>query len=86
VFIDGVRRHEKVHGDHIKEMVKLIEQTTIGATVENDPKCLKIREEIKKPLSQASLAQRKKSSDFDRVEMGEGGNIHRLILGLVNGG
>lgn len=86
VFYDGIRRHEKVHGDHIKEMVERIEQTTIGVIVQNDPKCKKIREEIKKPLSQASLAQRQKSRDFDRVEMGEGGNIHRLILELVNGG
>lgn len=85
VFYDGVRRHEKVHGDHIKEMVERIEQTTIGVTVQNDPKCKKIREEIKTPLSQASLAQRQRSRDFDRVEMGEGGNIHRLILDLVNG-
>lgn len=85
VFIGGLRRHEKVHGDHIKEMVRRIEQTTIGVSVENDPKCTKIREEIKKPLSEASLAQRQKSRDFDRVEMGEGGNIRRLVLDLVNG-
>lgn len=85
IFIDGLRRHEKVHGDHIKEMVKRIEQTTIGVSVENDPKCTKIREEIKKPLSEASLAQRQKSRDFDRVEMGEGGNIRRLVLDLVIG-
>jgi predicted secreted Zn-dependent protease len=85
VFIDGLQRHEKVHGDHIKEMVRRIEQTTIGVRVENDPNCRKIREEIKKPLSEASLAQRQESRDFDRVEMGEGGNIRRLVLDLVNG-
>lgn len=85
VFIDGLQRHEKVHGDHIKEMLRRIEQTTIGLSVENDPDCRKIREEIKKPLSEASLAQRQKSRDFDRVEMGEGGNIRRLVLDLVNG-
>lgn len=86
VFIDGLRRHERMHGEDIKTMVKRIEATTIGFTVDNDPKCTKIREAIKEPLSQASLAQRKQSRDFDRVEMGEGGNIRRLILGLVNGG
>lgn len=86
VFIDGLQRHEKVHGDHIREMVRRIEDTTIGVSVENDPKCRKIREEIKKPLSEASLAQRQKSRDFDRIEMGEGGNIRRLVLDLVNGG
>lgn len=85
VFINGVREHEKVHGEHIRQMVKRIEQTTIGVTVEDDPKCRKIREQIKEPLSQASLAQRQQSRDFDRVEMGEGGNIRRLILGLLGG-
>ncbi|HEY4193783.1 MAG TPA: DUF922 domain-containing protein [Mesorhizobium sp.] len=86
VFIDGIRRHERVHGDHIKAMVKRIEATTIGVRVENDPSCRKIREQLKGPLSQASLAQRQQSRDFDRVEMGEGGTIRLLILALVNGG
>lgn len=85
VFYEGLRLHEKVHGDHIKEMLARIERTTIGVTVENDPKCTKIREQIKEPLSQASLEQRQKSRDFDRIEMGDGGNIQRLILDLVNG-
>lgn len=85
-FIDGLRRHEKVHGDHMKEMVERILATTVGFSVPGDPKCQKIRKEITKPLSEASLEQRRRSADFDRVEMGNGGNVHRLILELVNGG
>jgi|UPI0004AF56B2 predicted secreted Zn-dependent protease len=85
VFIDGIRRHEKVHGDHMKAMLKRIEATTIGVSVPNDPGCQKIRKQIQTPLSEASLAQRQESSEFDRVEMGPGGNIQRLVLGLVNG-
>lgn len=85
VFIEGVRRHEKVHGDIIRDMVATIEATTIGLSVPDDPKCQKIRKEIVKPLSAASDAQRRKSRDFDRVELGGGGNVHRLILDLVNG-
>lgn len=85
VFIDGIRRHEKVHGDHIKAMLNRIEATTIGVSVPNDPGCQKIRKQIQTPLSEASLAQRQESSEFDRVEMGPGGNIQRLVLGLVNG-
>jgi predicted secreted Zn-dependent protease len=84
VFIEGIRRHEAVHGAHIREMVKTIEKTTIGVSVAGDPGCRKIREEIKTPLSQASLDQRQKSREFDRIEMSDGGNIHRLILQLVN--
>lgn len=85
MFIEGIRRHEKVHGEHMKAMVARIEQTTIGVTVDNDPKCQKVREAIKEPLSQASLAQRQQSRDFDRVEMGAGGSVRQLVLGLVNG-
>jgi predicted secreted Zn-dependent protease len=82
-FIDGIRRHEKVHGDFIKEMVARIEKTTIGVSAPDDPKCQKIRKEIQKPLSEASQEQRQRSRDFDRVEMGKGGNIQQLILDLV---
>ena len=84
VFIEGIRRHEQVHGAHIREMVETIEKTTIGVSVAGDPGCSKIREEIKVPLSQASLEQRRKSREFDRIEMSDGGNIHQLILQLVN--
>ena len=85
VFYEGVRRHELVHGQMIKDMVATIEKTTIGVSVAGDPNCKKVRQEIIKPLSEASLAQREKSRDFDRVELGDGGNVHRLILGFVNG-
>lgn len=85
VFYEGVRRHELVHGQMIKDMVATIEKTTIGVSVANDPNCKKVRQEIIRPLSEASLAQREKSRDFDRVELGDGGNVHRLILGFVNG-
>ena len=82
-FIDGIRRHEKVHGTMIKAMVKRIEETTIGVSAPADPDCRKVREAIVKPLSEASQAQRQQSRDFDRVEMGKGGTIQRLILDLV---
>lgn len=85
VFYEGVRRHELVHGQMIKDMLATIERTTIGLSVAGDPGCKKIRQEIIKPLSEASLAQRKQSSDFDRVELNDGGNVHRLILSFVNG-
>lgn len=85
VFLEGIRSHEKVHGEDIKAMLTRIEQTTIGLFVPNDPDCKKIRQEILKPLSEASLAQRQHRRDFDRIEMGADGTIHRLILSLVNG-
>ena len=85
-FITGVRDHEKVHGDMIKDMVREIERISIGLTVEKDPDCKKIRRELTRRLAAISQQQRSRSRDFDRVELGNGGNIHQLILRLVNGG
>lgn len=86
LFITGVRDHEKVHGVMIKDMVREIESVSVGLTVENDPNCKKIRQELTRRLAAISQEQRRKSRDFDRVELGDGGNIHHLILRLVNGG
>ncbi|WP_429818632.1 DUF922 domain-containing Zn-dependent protease [Ensifer sp. B1-9] len=85
IFIDGVRKHERVHGDFIKEMVRAIEGATLGLTVPDDPKCRKIRGEMTMRLGALSQAQRQRSRDFDQVELTDGGNIHQLILRLVNG-
>lgn len=85
-FIEGIKRHERVHGDMIREMTQRIIDTTVGLTVADDPGCQKIRQEMQKPLGAASDEQRQRSRDFDQVEMGNGGNVHQLILALVNGG
>ncbi|TJV04527.1 MAG: DUF922 domain-containing protein [Mesorhizobium sp.] len=86
VFLAGVSAHEKVHGATIVDMVRKIETATVGLTVADDPKCSKIRTEMTKRLSALSLAQRQASRDFDRIELGQGGNLQKLILALVTGG
>jgi predicted secreted Zn-dependent protease len=85
-FIDGMTAHEKVHGDHIKEMVDRIIATTVGVNVPDDHACKKIRQQLQTPLAEASLEQRARSNAFDRAEMSPGGNVHKLILDLINGG
>ncbi|MDN2579335.1 DUF922 domain-containing protein [Aquibium sp. ELW1220] len=85
-FITGMTAHEKVHGDHIKEMVERIIATTVGVNVPDDAGCRRIREVLQQPLAEASLEQRARSNAFDREEMSPGGNVHGLILELVNGG
>lgn len=86
VFLAGVSAHEKVHGASIVDMVRKIEAATVGLTVPDDPQCSKIRTEMTKRLSELSQAQRQSSRDFDRVELGQGGNLQKLILALVTGG
>lgn len=83
-FIAGVTAHEKVHGDFIKDMVKEIEAMSVGMTVENDPNCQKIRTQLQTRLGELSQAQRARSRDFDQVELNDGGNVHQLILQLVD--
>ena len=85
VFVAGVARHERVHGDLIKQLVAKIEAATVGLIVAADPECRKIRLEMTKRLAALSQAQRQQSRDFDRLELSEGGNIHQLVLQLVNG-
>ncbi len=85
-FVEGVTAHEKVHGTYIRELVKEIEKATIGLVVENDPGCRRIREKMQPILGEISQAERRKSRDFDQVEMNNGGAVHQLVLQLVNGG
>jgi predicted secreted Zn-dependent protease len=84
-FAEGLRRHELVHGQRIKDMVTEIVGFSVGFSAPDDPGCKKIRVELTKLLAAASQAQRQHSRDFDRVEMSDGGNVHQLILRLVNG-
>ncbi|MGN6767999.1 MAG: DUF922 domain-containing Zn-dependent protease [Rhizobiaceae bacterium] len=84
-FIAGITAHERVHGEHILDMVRKIETFSVGFTVPDDPGCQKIRQELTNRLSELSQEQRARSRDFDRDEMRDGGNVHQLILGLVNG-
>ena len=83
-FIAGVTAHEKVHGDFIRDMVREIEAASVGMTVENDPNCRKIRPQLQARLGELSQAQRARSRDFDQVELNDGGNVHQLILQLVD--
>ncbi|NEK55338.1 DUF922 domain-containing protein, partial [Rhizobium leguminosarum] len=41
--------------------------------------------ELTRRLGEISQRQRQRGRDFDKIEMGDGGNIQQLILKLVNG-
>ncbi len=83
-FIAGVTAHEKVHGDFIKDLVRDIEAMSVGMRVEDDPDCRKIRPQLQARLGELSRAERARSRDFDKAEMSDGGNVHQLILQLVD--
>lgn len=84
-FIDGIAAHESVHAKDITAMVDGIISATVGLTIQSDPQCKRIRAEVLKFVTQANEAYKAKSRAFDKAEMSDGGNVHRLILALVNG-
>lgn len=84
VFADGVRRHERHHGEMIVEMVKEIEAVSVGLSAPDDPKCARIRQDLTVKLGEISNRNRERHRDYDKVEMNNGGNVQQLILNLVN--
>ena len=85
VFAAGIAAHERVHGGHIIEMVREIEDISQGLSVAVDPDCQQVRVVLQAHLKRLSDRQRQRGRDFDRAEMGAGGNIQRLVLDLVSG-
>ena len=85
VFIDGIRAHEAVHGRYVIEMAQEIYDTTVGFRQPDDPDCKKIRQGIQVPLKAAFTRYKTRNRSFEQAEMSDGGNVHQLILGLVNG-
>jgi predicted secreted Zn-dependent protease len=83
-FTAGVRRHERVHGTMIEDLVRQIEAASIGLSVPNDPKCTKVRAELQSKIAVIFPAHQQRNRDFDKVELGDGGNVQQLILQLVN--
>lgn len=84
-FYEGLAAHEKVHGQHIKEMVQAIQDVSVGLRAPADPGCHKVRAELQTHLKRLSDEQRARGRAFDRVEMGDGGNVQQLVLGLLTG-
>ncbi|WP_419912440.1 DUF922 domain-containing protein [Hoeflea sp.] len=85
VFIKGMRTHEAVHGRYVVEMAQQIYDTTVGFRQANDPGCKKIRQAIQAPLKAAFDRYKARNRAFEESEMRQGGNVHQLILQLVNG-
>ena len=85
-FLTGMRNHEHVHGEMIRKLVSDIETATVGMSIPDDARCVKIKGELKSRLSKLFADYQQRNRDFDKTEMSDGGNIQQLILALVNGG
>lgn len=84
-FIAGIRVHERQHGHMLQNMVRTTQQRIAGANVLNDKTCAKVKRVVSDIIEEERLAYKQRSSEFDRAELTEGGNLHRLILSFVNG-
>ena len=82
-FIAGITAHEAVHGTMIRDLTAEIISRTVGTRMEDDAACKKIRPVILEKVKAAYAAHLASSRDFDRVEMGQGGNVEMLIRALV---
>jgi predicted secreted Zn-dependent protease len=84
-FIAGVRVHEEVHGRMIREMTEQSRVKLTGIEFAGDANCAKVKREAHRLFAEATEAYKANSREFDRVEQRDGGNVHRLVLALVNG-
>lgn len=84
-FIAGVTAHEKVHGRMLVEVVQSLQAATTGLSSADDRDCNKVRAMVQEQVGAHAQEQRRRSREFDQVEMSEGGNVHQLVLALVNG-
>ena len=82
-FSDGIWVHEQVHGDYVRAMVDDIVGETLGLTIDADPDCRKTRAEVQRRVILAHQRYKAKNRAFEASEMAPGGNVHQLILGLV---
>lgn len=84
-FYEGLAAHEKVHGAQFIDMVNKISEISVGLSAEQDAGCQKVRAKLQRHLKQLSDERQALSRAYDVEEMSRGGNVHGLILGLVNG-
>ena len=83
-FIAGVRKHEDVHVEMIGRMVEATRKAAAGAEVKNDRTCAKVKKLVSRIISEHVEGYKAASGEFDRREMSDGGNVHQLVLALVN--
>jgi predicted secreted Zn-dependent protease len=73
-----------MHGRMIREMIEQSRAKLTGIAFADDPDCTKVKREAHRLFEEATEAHKARSREFDRIEQSDGGNVHRLVLALVN--
>ncbi|MEM8539728.1 MAG: DUF922 domain-containing protein [Pseudomonadota bacterium] len=85
-FYEGIRAHELQHGEMIRNMTRVIINETVGLTTQtDDSNCNQLRAAVLAKVKTAFDAYTRQTAAFERKEMSEGGNVQKLVLGLLNG-
>lgn len=79
-FITGVRTHEDVHVQMIRELVSNTQQSVAGAMVKNDRSCGKVKAEVSRRINEATAAHKARSRAYDRDDFGSNGKLGRLVI------
>lgn len=85
-FETGIEAHERQHGQFIMQMVRRMVAETASLNAPNDPSCKKVRAELTRRMGAAFKEKSGKDAAFDKTEMGDGGNVRRLVMTFVYGG
>lgn len=84
-FEAGIETHERQHGQFIMQMVTRMVAETSNLSAANDPSCKKVRAELTRRMGAAFKEKSGKDAAFDKAEMGDGGNVRRLVMTFVYG-
>lgn len=82
-FLNGVRKHEEVHGSIARQMVAAAEKAIRGVATKNDRGCSRIRREVAKRVNAIYSQYEAKQIRFDKGEHKEGGNVEKMLFKLL---
>lgn len=82
-FLGGVRKHERVHGEIARRMVRAAEKSVDGLAIAGDRGCIKTRREAKRRMAAVYAEYEARQVRFDKVEHREGGPVDDLIKALI---
>jgi predicted secreted Zn-dependent protease len=85
-FIEGIEAHEFQHGVFVQQMTTEIRDGTAVLTTDQDnANCDALRQKVQGVVAQAFNRYKARNREFEVSEMSQGGNVHQLVLALLEG-
>ncbi|MEO0636102.1 MAG: DUF922 domain-containing protein [Pseudomonadota bacterium] len=84
VFAAGIEVHERQHGAYARMLAEeILAQTRDLTTASDNANCDGLRAAVQVEVADAFSRYKARNLEFETREMSAGGNVHQLILGLV---